>query len=53
MRRKYGTGTELLETNYPFSFHRGPDTWIMPFCCNHMVEVHNDRLTAFDPGQPM
>jgi len=27
--RKYGT--ELLETNYPTSFHRGPDTWMMPF----------------------
>ena len=18
---------------YPISFHRGPDTWMMPFCC--------------------
>ena len=28
-------GTELLETNYPVSFHRGPDTWMVTFCCNH------------------
>ena len=28
--QKYGIG--LLETNYPISFHRGPDTWMMPFC---------------------
>jgi len=28
--RKYGT--ELLETNYPILFHRGPDTWMVPFC---------------------
>jgi len=25
-------GTELLETNYPIPFHKGPDTWIVPFC---------------------
>ena len=30
MLRKYGT--ELLETNYPISFHRGPDTRMVPFC---------------------
>jgi len=30
MRQKYGT--ELLETNYPISFHSGPDTWMVPFC---------------------
>jgi len=30
MRRKYGT--ELLETNYPISFHRGPDTWMVSLC---------------------
>jgi len=30
MQQKYGT--ELLETNYPISFHRGPDTWMVPFC---------------------
>ena len=28
--QKYGR--ELLETNYPISFHTGPDTWIVPFC---------------------
>jgi len=42
--RKYGT--ELLETNYPTSLHRGPDTWMVPFCWQpeyQMVEVtkHN------------
>jgi len=30
MQRKYGT--ELLETSYPISFHKGPDTWMVPFC---------------------
>jgi len=30
MRRKYGT--EMLDTNYPISFHRGPDTSPVPFC---------------------
>ena len=26
-------GTGLLETNYPSrSMHRGPDTWMVPFC---------------------
>ena len=25
-------GTELFETNYPISFHRGPETWMVPFC---------------------
>ena len=27
--RKYGT--ELLETNYPISFHRGLYRWMVPF----------------------
>jgi len=38
MRRKYGT--ELLETNYPISFHRGPGThgWCHSVG-NQMVEV--------------
>jgi len=37
MRRNYGT--ELLETNYPISFHR---VWTHGWChsvANHMVEV--------------
>ena len=25
------SGTNLLETNYAISFHRGPETWIVPF----------------------
>ena len=39
--RKYGT--ELLETNYPISFHRGPDTWMVHSAAvgNQMVEVTN------------
>ena len=37
MQWKYGA--ELLETNYPISFHRGPDTWMMPSVGNWMVEV--------------
>jgi len=35
--RKYGT--ELLETNCPISFHRGPDTWMCHSVGNQMVEV--------------
>ena len=37
MRGKYGT--ELLETNYPISFHRIPDTRKVPFCWKQTVDV--------------
>jgi len=31
-RNTWKNGTELLETNYPISFHRGRDTWMVLFC---------------------
>jgi len=30
--REQKYGTELLKTNYCISFHRGPDTWMVPLC---------------------
>jgi len=32
VRRQQKYNTELPETNYPISFHRGPDTLMVPFC---------------------
>jgi len=37
-------GTELLETNYPISFQNAT--------VSKILNNNNDRLTAFDPGQP-
>ena len=32
-------GTELLQTNYPVSFHWSPETRMVPVCWQPMVEV--------------